>query len=48
MLDVLTMGRASAALIASIVHYGEYSIAEIKAYLSRSGCKMRSLASSPP
>jgi cyclase len=43
MLDVLTMGRASAALIASIVHYGEYSIAEIKTYLSERGCKVRHL-----
>ncbi|MDR2161075.1 MAG: imidazole glycerol phosphate synthase subunit HisF [Desulfovibrio sp.] len=37
----LTEGRASAALVASIVHYGRYAIAEIKEYLSRRGCKVR-------
>lgn len=41
MLDALTKGRASAALIASIVHYGEYSIADIKRYLAEQGCKVR-------
>jgi cyclase len=30
MVDAVTTGRASAALIASIVHYGEYTIPEIK------------------
>ncbi|MDR0827597.1 MAG: imidazole glycerol phosphate synthase subunit HisF [Desulfovibrio sp.] len=43
MLDALTKGRASAALIASIVHYGEYSISEIKDFLSAGGCKVRPL-----
>ncbi len=32
--DVLTDGRADAALIASMVHYGDYGISEIKNYLS--------------
>lgn len=41
MLDALTKGRASAALIASIVHYGEYTIAGIKQYLAEQGCKIR-------
>ena len=41
MLDALTKGGASAALIASIVHYGEYTIPEIKEYLARHGCKVR-------
>ena len=41
MRDALVQGRASAALIASIVHYGEYSIAEIKDYLHKAGCKVR-------
>ncbi len=41
MYDALTRGRASAALIASIVHYGEYTIAQIKEYLSGRGCKVR-------
>ncbi|MCL1888965.1 MAG: imidazole glycerol phosphate synthase subunit HisF [Desulfovibrionaceae bacterium] len=41
LLEALTLGRASAALIASIVHYGEYSIGELKAYLRDQGCKVR-------
>lgn len=41
MLDALTKGRASAALIASIVHYGEYTIPELKQYLHQAGCKVR-------
>jgi cyclase len=41
MLDALTKGRAAAALIASIVHYGEWSIGEIKGYLAARGCKVR-------
>ena len=41
--DVLTEGKADAALIASMVHYGTYSIAEIKNYLQQRGIKMRSL-----
>ncbi len=39
--DVLTVARADAALIASMVHYGTYTIAEIKSYLARSGVKIR-------
>ena len=45
MYDALTEGKASAALIASIVHYGEYTIPEIKAYLAGRGCKIRPVAS---
>ena len=41
LLDVLTTAKADAALIASIVHYGPYTIAEMKAFLSGSGVKMR-------
>lgn len=41
MYEALTEGKASAALIASIVHYGEYTIGEIKQYLSGRGCKIR-------
>jgi cyclase len=40
--DVLTTGRADAALIASMVHYGRYSIAEIKTYLRDCGVRVRS------
>lgn len=41
--EVLTEGRADAALIASMVHYGLYSIREIKDYLARKGVKVRSV-----
>ncbi len=39
--DVLTKAKADAALIASIVHYGTYSIKEIKEYLHNKGVKVR-------
>ncbi len=39
--DVLKQGRASAALIASMVHYGTYTIAQIKKYLDGQGVKIR-------
>jgi len=41
LLDVLTTAKADAALIASIVHYGTYTIAEVKEYLSGNGVKVR-------
>lgn len=39
--QVLTQGRADAALIASMVHYGTYTIQEIKEYLSPRGVPVR-------
>jgi cyclase len=39
--DVLTEGGADAALIASMVHYGEYKVSELKRYLDSRGIKMR-------
>jgi len=39
--EVLTAGKADAALVASMLHYGEYSVAEIKAYLAGRGLKIR-------
>jgi imidazole glycerol-phosphate synthase subunit HisF len=39
--QVLTEGKADAALIASILHYGEYSIREIKEYLKNKGIRVR-------
>ncbi len=39
--DVLTAGKASAALIASIVHDGHYRIRELKAYLAERGIPVR-------
>ena len=41
--DVLTVGRADAALIASMVHYGAYTMAEIKSFLSRCGIQVRTV-----
>lgn len=39
--DALTQGRASAALVASIVHFGEYSIRALKDCLAGQGVKVR-------
>ncbi len=39
--DVLTEGKADAALVASMLHYGEYTVSEIKSYLAERGLKMR-------
>ncbi|MFO7957239.1 MAG: imidazole glycerol phosphate synthase subunit HisF [Candidatus Brocadiia bacterium] len=39
--DVLTEGKADAALIASMVHYDKYSIAEIKDHLAERGVPVR-------
>ena len=41
LLEVLTEGKASAALIASMVHYNLCTIKEIKEYLDRKGVKVR-------
>ena len=40
--EVLTAGYADAALIASMTHYGTYTIGEIKSYLHDKGIKVRS------
>jgi cyclase len=39
--DVLTEGKADAALVASMLHYGEYTVQEIKEYLAGRGIKVR-------
>ncbi len=39
--DVLTEGKADAALVASMLHYGEYTVAQIKEYLIGRGLKIR-------
>lgn len=39
--DVLTQGKADAALVASIVHYGTYTIKQIKDELHQRGVKVR-------
>jgi imidazole glycerol-phosphate synthase subunit HisF len=43
LLHVLTEGCADAALIASMVHYGTYTIREIKKFLETSGVKVRKI-----
>ena len=39
--DALTIGKADAALVASMVHYGDYSVSELKHYLHDRDVKMR-------
>ena len=39
--DVLTEGRADAALVASMVHYGDYTVSGLKRDLHARGVKMR-------
>lgn len=41
MLEGLTVGKADAVLAASIFHYGEYSIGDVKRYLSSHGVCVR-------
>jgi cyclase len=41
LVDVFNNGKADAGLVASMVHYGTYSIAAIKAELSAAGVPMR-------
>lgn len=41
LLEVLTEGKADAALVASMVHYGDYTISGLKQWLVDHGVKMR-------
>lgn len=41
LLEVLTEGRADAALIASMVHFGDYTVSGLKKWLGSKGVKMR-------
>ena len=43
MLHVLQEGQADAALAASIFHFREYSIAEVKTYLAQNGIPVRQI-----
>lgn len=43
MVEAVTEGRATAALIASIVHYGEYTIPEIKKHMAEAGVQTRTI-----
>ena len=39
--EALTLGKADAALVASMIHYGDYRVSELKAWLQQRGVKMR-------
>jgi cyclase len=39
--EALTTGRAEAALLASLLHYGQLTVAEIKSYLSQEQVSVR-------
>jgi imidazole glycerol-phosphate synthase subunit HisF len=39
--EVLTAGKADAALVASMVHFGTYTVAQIKAHLAAGGIPVR-------
>lgn len=39
--DALTTGKADAALVASMVHFGDYKVSELKQHLHNRGLKMR-------
>ena len=41
LLEVLEEGKADAALVASMVHYGDYRVSELKTWLHNQGVKMR-------
>jgi cyclase len=41
MVEAVTEGRATAALIASIVHYGDYTIPQLKEYMASKGVRVR-------
>jgi len=48
MVEVLTRGKASAALAASIFHYRRFSIAEAKARMARAGVEVRGAPEAQP
>ncbi|MGA1264845.1 MAG: HisA/HisF-related TIM barrel protein, partial [Prochlorothrix sp.] len=39
--EALTTGKAEAALLASLLHYGQLTIAEVKAHLAQAGIPVR-------
>ena len=43
MVEAVTEGRATAALIASIVHYGEYTIPDLKKHMKEAGVHVRTI-----
>ncbi len=47
MVEVLDRGKADAVLAASIFHFGEYTVADVKDYLARRGIPVRPAAVRP-
>ena len=47
MIEALTEGKADAVLAASIFHFGQYSIAQVKEYLAAAGLPIRPIERSP-
>ena len=41
LIDAVTKGKAEAALVASMVHYGDYTVADIKTAMAQSGVPIR-------
>ena len=41
LVDAVTEGRADAVLLASMLHYGEYTVGQLKNYLADSGIAVR-------
>ncbi|MCP6429240.1 HisA/HisF-related TIM barrel protein, partial [Klebsiella pneumoniae] len=39
--DVLTAGKADAVLAASVFHYGQFTVGQVKEYLRSRGVEMR-------
>jgi cyclase len=39
--DVLTLGKADAVLAASVFHYGQFTVREVKTYLKSRGVEVR-------
>ena len=39
--DVLTLGKADAVLAASVFHYGQFTVREVKNYLKSRGVEVR-------
>jgi len=46
-LEALTEGKAEAALLASLLHYGQLSVEQIKSYLTERNIPIRSPAPFP-
>ena len=41
MAEVLTTGKADAVLAASVFHFGEYKVADVKEFLKTKGIEVR-------